>query len=80
MFYAVDKINRSLLEKAKKSLYEKDKVFYKYYLDLEDKNVLHESEDPKSLFLFTHPLLNRERTLIGRLPSTVSKLLHIYAC
>ena len=34
----------------------------------------------KGLFLFTHPLLNRERTLIGRLPSTVSKLLHIYAC
>ena len=27
-----------------------------------------------SLFPFTHPLLNREKTLIGRLPSTVSKL------
>ena len=29
---------------------------------------------PKSLFPFTHPLLNRERKLIGCLPSTVSKI------
>ena len=28
----------------------------------------------ESLFPFTHPFLNRERTLIGRLPSAVSKL------
>ena len=40
MFYVADRINRSLLAKAKTSLYEKEKNFYKYYLDLEDKNVL----------------------------------------
>ena len=40
MFYAADRINRSLLANAKTSLYENEKFFYKYYLDLEDKNVL----------------------------------------
>ena len=54
MFYAVKTINRSLLSKIKKSLYGKDKVFYKYYLDLEDKNVLYKSKDPKkSIPLYT---------------------------
>ena len=37
VFYVVDRINLSLLGKAKKSLYEKGKIFYKYYIDLEDK-------------------------------------------
>ena len=63
MFYAVDKINRSLLEKAKKSLYEKDKVFYKYYLDLEDKNVLHESEDPKRSIPFYTPFVEQRKDI-----------------
>ena len=31
LFYWVEKINRSLLNKARKSVYEKDKVFYKLY-------------------------------------------------
>ena len=33
---------------AKKSPYEKDKVFYKYYFDLENKNALYESSDDNS--------------------------------
>ena len=36
IFYAVDRITRTLLNKARKSLYVKNKAFYKYYLDLED--------------------------------------------
>ena len=52
VFYAVDRINRLLLGKAKKSLYEKDKVFYEHYLDLEDNNVLYESEDSKKSIPF----------------------------
>ena len=51
VFYTVNRISRSLLGKAKKSLCEKDKVFYKY-LDLEDKNVLYESEVPKKSIPF----------------------------
>ena len=54
MFYAVDRMSRLLLGKAKKSMYEKDKVFHKFYLDLEDKNVLYESKDPnKSVTFYT---------------------------
>ena len=68
VFYAVDRIIRSLLGKAEKSLYERDKCFHKYYLDLEDKNVLYEREKPKKSIPFTLRLLSRERTLIGRLP------------
>ena len=40
VFYAFDRISRSLLGKAQKWLCEKDKVFYKYYLDLEDKKCI----------------------------------------
>lgn len=44
-------------------LYEKDKVSYKCYLDLEDKNVLYEREDPEESIPFYTPF-SRERTLI----------------
>ena len=74
VFYAVNRINKTLLNKAKKSLYKKDKIFYKYYSDLENKNVLYESDTLKSLFLFIHHLLNREKISTSRLPYTVSKL------
>ena len=47
-FYAVDRIIRTLLKKDRKSFYEKDKVFYKYYLDLEDENMLYESENTRT--------------------------------
>ena len=50
-----------LLNKARKSLYEKDKTFYKYYLDLEDKNVLYESQKPKAKKIFVLPLSNRKK-------------------
>ena len=52
VFYAADRINRSLLGKAKKSLHEEDIVFYKYYSHLEHKNVLYKSEDPKKSIPF----------------------------
>ena len=29
LFYLIEKINKNLLNKARKSIYEKDKVFYK---------------------------------------------------
>ena len=46
IFYAADRITETFFNKARKSLYKKDKDFYKYYLDLEDKNVLYESKNP----------------------------------
>lgn len=57
MFYAPNRISRSLLGKTKKSLVEKDKVFYEYYLHLEDKNVLYESKDPKKSIPFYPPFV-----------------------
>ena len=35
IFYAVDKINKNLLNRARKSLYSKDKVFIKLATSLE---------------------------------------------
>ena len=57
IFYSADRIARTLLNKARKSLYKKDKVFYKYYLDLEDKNVLYESENEKAKIPFYTPFV-----------------------
>ena len=52
IFYVENRITRMLFNKARKSLYEKDKAFYKYYLDLEDKNVLNESKKSKAKIPF----------------------------
>ena len=52
IFYVENRITRMLFNKARKSLYEKDKAFHKYYLDLEDKNVLNESKKPKAKIPF----------------------------
>ena len=72
--YAAGRITRTLLNKARKSLYEKDKVFYKYHLDLEDKNLLYESENLKTKIPFYTPFVEQ-----GRLPYTVSMhLLSLY--
>ena len=38
VFHAVEKINETLLNKAKKS-YSKDKVFVKLYKELDNKNI-----------------------------------------
>ena len=47
-------------------LYKRDKVFYKYYLDLEDKNVVYESEEPKKSISF-YTLFVDQRKDIDRL-------------
>ena len=63
MFYAVDRITRTLLNKTRKSLYKKDKVFYKYYFDLEDKNVLYESKNPKTKIHFYTPFVEQRKDI-----------------
>ena len=62
-FYAADRITRTLLNKTRKSLYKKGKVFYKYYLDLEDKNVLYESEIPKVKIPFYTPFAEKRKDI-----------------
>ena len=57
IFYATNRITRTLLNKARKSLHEKDMFFYKYYLDSEDKNVLYESKSTKTGIPFYTPFV-----------------------
>ena len=50
LFYSVEKINRNLLKKARKSVYEKDKVFYKLYNEIENRDTIFDEEDKKIPF------------------------------
>ena len=50
LFYSVEKINRNLLNKARKSVYEKDNVFYKLYNDIENRDTIFDEEDKKIPF------------------------------
>ena len=68
MFYATDRITRTLLNKARKSLYEKDEVLHRYYLGLDDKNVLYENKNMKTKIPFYSFFL-----LINYLPCIVLK-------
>ena len=52
-----------LLGKDKKSLYKKDKAFYKHYLYLEDKNILYKSEDPKKSVPFYTPFVKQRKDI-----------------
>lgn len=45
VFYAAGRINKTLLNKAKKSYYSKDKVFIKLCKVLDNKNILYTDED-----------------------------------
>ena len=38
IFYAIENLSRTILNKARKSTYDKDKVFVNLYNQLEDKN------------------------------------------
>ena len=76
LFYLVEKINRNLLNQARKSVYEKDKVFYKLYDEIENHGTIFDEEDEK--YLFARRLLSEKRTLIDRRHFTVSKHLLSY--
>ena len=63
IFYATDRIIRTLLNKARKLLYKKDTVFYRYYLDLDDKNVLYENENTKTRIPFYTPFVEQKKDI-----------------
>ena len=58
VFYLVEKINKTLLNKARKSFYEKYKVFYKLYARIEDQNIFH---DDKAKVPFYTPFLEQKK-------------------
>ena len=45
VFYAADRINKTLLNKARKWFHKKGKIFYKIYLELENENILYENDE-----------------------------------
>lgn len=50
VFFSSDKINKTLLNKGKKSLYEKDKVFYSLFKKIENKNIIYDENENRVPF------------------------------
>ena len=68
VFYLANKISRTLLNKSRKSSYEKDKVFYKIYIRLEDQEIIYDDNDEKERIPFHTPVIEQKQ-LIDRLPT-----------
>ena len=50
VFFSADRINKTLLNKGKKSSYEKDKVFYNLFKNVENKNIIYEENKDRVPF------------------------------
>ena len=61
VFYSADKINTTLLNKGRKSLYEKDKVFYKLFNTVEDRNIIYEND--KNRIPFYTPFVEQKKDI-----------------
>ena len=53
VFYSTDKSNSTLLNKGRSSSYEKDKVFYKLFNTIEDRNIIYEDDDENRIPFYT---------------------------
>ena len=73
VFYSVGNLSKSILNKASKSIYEKDRVFVNLYNQLEDKNFYQNNNLP----LIT-PFLNKKVMLIIRHFVVLVNLLNYY--
>ena len=62
IFFSADKINKTLLKKSRKSNYDKDKVFYKIYNSLEDKEIIYEDDNEKRIPLKT-PFVEQKKDI-----------------
>ena len=49
-FSSSDRINKTLLNKGRKSFYEKDKVFYSLFKNIENKNIIYEEDENRVPF------------------------------
>ena len=61
VFFSADKINKTLLNKGRKSNYEKDKVFYNLFSKIEDKNVIY--EEKKDRLPFYTPFIPQKKNI-----------------
>ena len=50
VFFSAEKINQTLLNKGRKSNYEKDKVFFNLFQKLENKDLIYEKEKERLPF------------------------------
>ena len=50
IFFSSDKINKTLLNKGRKSRYEKDKVFYDLFKKIENKDIIYEKDEARVPF------------------------------
>ena len=50
VFFSNDKINKTLLNKGRKSRYEKDKVFYNLFKNIENKNIIYDKDETRVPF------------------------------
>ena len=64
VFYAAGRINKSLLNKTRQSFYKEDEIFYKFYLELENKNILYENDkDSKTRIPFYTPFVEQKKDI-----------------
>ena len=74
IFYAIENLSRTILNKARKSAHDKDKVFVNLYDQLEDKNFYQNNNLP-----LVTPFLNKRRNIDHSTLYNISKpfeLLH----
>ena len=66
VFFSADRINKTLLNKGRKSSYEKDKVFYKLFNTVENKNTIYEINENRVPFYtpFTPQKKNIDRSTL----------------
>ena len=65
VFFSADRINKTLLKKGRKSSYEKDKVFYKLFNAVENKNIIYENNENRVPF-YTPFTPQKKKTLIDQ--------------
>ena len=67
VFYSSDKITRTLLNKGRKPSYEKDRVFYKIFNLIEDKDIIYDFDTDKLKLSFYAPFVEQKKILIDLL-------------
>ena len=63
VFCSSDKITRTLLNKGRKSSYKKDKVFYKIFNHIEDKNIIYDFDKDKPKLPFYTPFVDQKKDI-----------------
>ena len=64
VFYTGNWINKTLLNKARKSFYKKYKIFYEFYLELENKNILYKNDEgTKARISFYVPFVEQRKDI-----------------